>query len=484
MATTSPEPKRARVEAAPWLLPHVVLQVVHYLADADAANAFLHAVPPGARDESLDALATLFTEGVDFWPKTFLDDVLRTKDPSTVIKALPALRILDICENDARGVSLCRATPPVPTVDVNVIVSSTNLCDLRSILGGWVANITDLDVDSYAQPLNLQGLQRSLAECTRLKTITMSWRNPMFMDQDELDILLVAITESCPRIAVVSLTAPNFTVLEDSECLLELLARPSVTQFRLTGCAVAATATEDLVHGLRSLPSFESVRLECTGRSISMLRPSAPRPSRNLPILDIDASSVVQDTSVWDEAMCLAFPTVLRTFKVYNARMADFPQLPELRNLTLSNVELTSNAVASLCALLATTTTLTTLLFMTPSDFTQNVDAVLAALPRWLSRQRHACNVHLDVPTANAGVVAAIVEKTRSSHGVHLEVFNDINLAASKRVVTALGATSQMSVWLLSRRNMQDDELKALAKMHNVYYEGSYFVSPRPTPTQ
>ncbi|EQC34424.1 hypothetical protein SDRG_08194 [Saprolegnia diclina VS20] len=59
-----------RSTSAPWLLPPIALQILHYLDDADDAHAFLQAAPNDSLDDALDALRTLLAMDVELplWP--------------------------------------------------------------------------------------------------------------------------------------------------------------------------------------------------------------------------------------------------------------------------------------------------------------------------------------------------------------------------------------------------------------------------------
>ncbi|KDO25372.1 hypothetical protein SPRG_09313 [Saprolegnia parasitica CBS 223.65] len=100
--------KRALAEASPWLLPPIVLQVVHCLDATDHVLAFLHAVPSSARDKALDALATLLTEDANLWPVAAVAD-LNDMDVATVTRALPAFRQLAV-DRRSDVSNRCRST--------------------------------------------------------------------------------------------------------------------------------------------------------------------------------------------------------------------------------------------------------------------------------------------------------------------------------------------------------------------------------------
>ncbi|EQC40307.1 hypothetical protein SDRG_02209 [Saprolegnia diclina VS20] len=132
-----------QTDAASWLLPPIVQQVVHGLDTTEDVMAFLDAVPSGARDEPLDALMTLLEQKPHLWPETNMDD-LTYMDISTVTKALLAVRMLQL----------------LPSTNVRAIIGDDTR-SLESKFGHWSSSIAKLnfylqDTTCMLDGINLQ----------------------------------------------------------------------------------------------------------------------------------------------------------------------------------------------------------------------------------------------------------------------------------------------------------------------------------------
>ncbi|KDO25371.1 hypothetical protein SPRG_09312 [Saprolegnia parasitica CBS 223.65] len=327
------EPKRARVEAAPWMLPPIVLHMVRCLETTKEVLAFLHALPSDACDEPLEALVMLLTHEPGMWPDVVMGDVPESYIP---IKALPALRALHCAADDDfnyGGATFCARTPLPPTIDVYVSIMDVRY--LRSSCDTWLANVVDLTTARSDE--DAQDLQQQLGACPRLTALTIEWQTEM--SQNELDDVMAAIAASCPGLSALGLSTCSSSILESCESLLKWLARPIAKSFKLSYMHFPKLQADALMQALSSSPSLESIKLQSDlTRGKSIVRPSALWQTPHLRHLTIDAHNINTTHIIsWDDTTCLAFPPTLRSFRVYNTQMANFPPLPELQSLTLGN---------------------------------------------------------------------------------------------------------------------------------------------------
>ncbi|KDO25373.1 hypothetical protein SPRG_09314 [Saprolegnia parasitica CBS 223.65] len=463
------EVKRARAEASPWLLPPIVLQVVHCLDATDDVLAFLRAVPSSARDEALDALATLLTEDADLWPVAAAAD-LNGMDVATVTRALPAFRQLAV-DQSSDVLNRCRNTLLLLTTAGHAIVDYP--FDLQSSLGHWARNVVGLTIRVDEVPVDAGVLQQQLATCKDLRALTsfgVKWRGPE-VNQEQLDGVMTAITALCPNISDLRFTAAASATLESCESLREWLGQPRAQQFDLNGINFFPAAAKTLAHALLAAPMLHTIKLEDSSMVLgSFLDGSHALPPRQLRDMTIQ---------VWDNWDRATFPSTLRSLKLLIVTLRHFPlQLPELERLQLRYVDMTDDSVADLAAFLAATTTLHQLDLAYTYMNDDRLKPILNALPTWLDRQRRACYVRLDAMDVTAAALPTVLAQIRNTHEVQIELCgaDNLELAVGQRIVAALGATSQIKL-RFANEVWAPDDVKAASP--HVQYTNGWFLSPR-----
>ncbi|EQC40334.1 hypothetical protein SDRG_02235 [Saprolegnia diclina VS20] len=405
---------------------------------------------------------------------------LRISDPDATTSAifqrsnaaLPAFRKLMV-EQGSDVLNRCRSTLLPSTTAVHAIVYYPG--DLRSSLGRWVRNVVGFTIRVDEVPIDASVLQQQLATCEEPRALTsfgVEWRGPQ-VNQEQLDGVMAAITAFCPNICALHFTAAASGSLDNCESLVEWLDQSRAEQFQLNGINFSLAAAKTLAHALLASPGLHMIKLVDTS---SMLRffldPSLALPPRQLRDLTIQ----VQD--YWSR---IVFPSTLRSLKLAMMSLDHFLlQLPNLEHLQLRFVEMTRAAVADLAALLAATTTLHRLDLAYARLHDDHIKTLINALPTWLNRQQKACYVRLDMTDMTAALLPAAIANIRNTHEVQLELRNvdDLELAVSQRIVTALGATSRIKV-RFANEVWAPDDVKA-ASLH-VQYSDGWFVSPHAT---
>ncbi|EQC34433.1 hypothetical protein SDRG_08203 [Saprolegnia diclina VS20] len=406
--------KQARVEAAPWLLPPIVLQVVHYLDKASDVITFLDAAPNAARDKAFDALVTLLVAEPDLWPATGMDDLYKTSDTdddSIVTTALPALRKVLIAQGSEIGNGL------------------------------WAPNVVSLTIVINEEPLDCSVLQEELAasELTSLKSVHVDWNEEV--DDEQLDDAVAAITASCPNLCELDLATDVDSELETCESLLGWLARSGARQFKLGAIDFAPGAATDVAHALLSSTTLHTIQIFGAPNVLeSFLESSCTAPPQQLRNLTIGHGSSWLDVTV---------PTTVRTLELVYVKMKTFSSpLPEVQSLRLCHVTLTSDAVSSLAAVLAATTTLFRLDLGDTTLSDDQLQAILDALPHWLNRQHHKCYLRLHAKHRSEPRIAAVLTQIRNTLEVQIELCggDDFDFATCHNLLPGFGTTSRMQL--------------------------------------
>ncbi|EQC40310.1 hypothetical protein SDRG_02212 [Saprolegnia diclina VS20] len=349
---TMMEAKRAKTNAGRWLLPPVILQVIHYLDEASDALAILQAVPSDARDEALDALVTLLTQDEFLWPTAEVD-VLIKMDEATVITALPAFGHLKVNEK-AGAVDFCCRTPCPPMPNVRAAVDCVQ--DLQLKFGPWVPSIVHLDINVKRTPLESHALERELAACPKLEGLNVQWDD--VVDQTQLDDVMAAVAASCPRLAYLRLFSKTDANLQCCKRLLPWLSQPNARIFKLFGIDFASPAAKTLAHALLLTTTLETIKLDDASNVIlSFLAPSSPPLPRQLrklafkfgstsvdiPTLAAKLSpTVIRSLDVrFDETRDISpimttLPRTMRKLHLETVTMTVFPTLPKLQKLDFS----------------------------------------------------------------------------------------------------------------------------------------------------
>ncbi|EQC40309.1 hypothetical protein SDRG_02211 [Saprolegnia diclina VS20] len=502
MSPTKLVAKRARKEAAQWLLPPIVQQVVYCLESVEDVLAFLDAVPPDACNEALDTLRTLVENDAYLWPVPSVTDLAKI-DASIVSNVLPALHMVQVDIDDALT-DFCRRTPLPATTLVRAGVSS-DLQYFRLNDGHWISNIDNLGISVKCTSLDTSLLQQTLAACTNLQTLAIEWEDAI--DQDHFDKVMAAITASCPRLPNLILGAAKHFTLPRCESLLAWLARPSSRKFELICIDFAPRAATSLAIKMLSSTTLHTLTVsEAHHVLTSCLDPSAPPLPRQLRHLTFGtkkgwrdvasfagklAPSAIQrldlrfGTSLDISSIMAVVPPTVRTLKLDNVGTDFFPALPELQYVRLRRATLANEAIVALTALLATSTSLVRLDLEDATLPEDQLQLIHYALPRWLSRQQHACTARLHVTEANVAMLAAVMIMTRNTQFVHLELCDDdaCELVAQRSFVTALGTTSRMRLRLLTALSTEDEvEFEEFARLHHVECARGLFHSPKCTP--
>ncbi|KDO29180.1 hypothetical protein SPRG_05422 [Saprolegnia parasitica CBS 223.65] len=496
--------KRARVQAVrSWLLPPIVQQVVHCLDTPTDALAFLHAAPAEARDEALDALMTLLTQDEHMWPDSDVCFFVNM-DQEMVIKALPALRMLWIYE-EVGVADFCRRSPLPPTA--NVCAGVDDVLELRSMYGNWVPNVTDLSLGVDRAPLDSGVLRRELAACTKLTFLRIEWGDEM-IDQGQMDAVMMAAAALWPRLSNLRLFSETETTLQRCEHLVAWLTRPSTRRFSLIYIDFPVRAAKALAHALVASSTLRAIKLVFSHNVLAaFLDPSSPSLSRQLRHLSIHidadwdyvpslaaklSSSAIKSFNLVSKVrhevtpVMDALPATLRRLKLSNVQIASFPLLAELEYLKLCNVPLTSDAVAGLTAALAASTTLVRLKLANAQLPDDQLQQLLCALPRCLSRQKSKCEVYLQVTVVSEPLLITALAQMRNTEQVAMTLSGGdaLNLAACQRLLTALSATSHMELSLLPANWTSNDfaALDAYAALHHIPCLDDSYLSPSSTP--
>ncbi|EQC34444.1 hypothetical protein SDRG_08213 [Saprolegnia diclina VS20] len=495
--------KRAKANAGRWLLPPIVLQVVHYLDEASDVLACLHAVPSDARDEALDALVTLLTHDEFLWPTAEVD-VLIKLDEATVIKALPAFGKLLIHPYNPRVGDYCCRTPLPPTA--NVYVTVDNVHDLESKFGSWVPSIVRLVFSAESTPLERRDLARELAPCTNLQELYINWDDAV--DQAQLDDVMAAVTASCPRLAHLRLFSPTVVNLKCCKSLLPWLSQPNARVFKLLKIDFAPRAAKVMAHTLLSSTTLQTIKLFGSSNVVDAFfypsSPPLPRQLRNFALhfglTSVDSSTIAAKLSqttihsldlrfseLRDLLSIMAtFPRTVRRLRLSSVTMATFPTLPKLQELDLWAVTMTSEAVASLSAQLAASDSLVRLNLAEATLPNDQLETILSVLPRVLSSQRQACYVHLPVSIETEMLVTAVFFLTRNTQSVWLDMTADDShdVALRQRLLAAFRATSRMKLVIACNGAPRLDRnyVAQLAALHGIEYFGGWFHSPSRTP--
>ncbi|EQC34442.1 hypothetical protein SDRG_08211 [Saprolegnia diclina VS20] len=276
--TAMTESKRAKANTGRWLLPPIVLQVVHYLDEASDVLACLHAVPSDARDEALDALVTLLAQDGFLWPVAEVD-ALAKMDKVSVLKALPAFCKLVVNEDCPRVGDFCRCTPLPPTA--NVCAAVDNVHDLESKLGSWVPSIVRLVFSAESISLDRHDLARALAACTKLQELYIDWNDAV--DQAQLNDVMAAVAASCPRLAHLRVFSKTVVRLQCCKSLVAWLSLPHARVFKLFGIDFAPPAAKTLAHTLFTSTTLRTIKLLGASNVLeAFLNPSYPPLPRQL----------------------------------------------------------------------------------------------------------------------------------------------------------------------------------------------------------
>ncbi|EQC34441.1 hypothetical protein SDRG_08210 [Saprolegnia diclina VS20] len=379
---------RAPAESAPWLLPPIVLQVVHCLYAAKDVMAFLHAVPINARDEALNALVALLADAnavpEHLWPLTFAD-ALQSADAATVLRALPALRKLRAREDDhnvTANVFHVMALPPTTPVEAYI----SDVRNLRETFGLWARNIVTLNIDIEEDPSDQRDLAAALMACPKLEALAIEWFSEI--NAEQLDTFHARLPKPWQH-ALRTTSTLGTTKLAFASSVLDALLDPS------------SPPVPRQLHTLTLSPQDTWVDETYASDKLA-------------------SSAVSRMTLGYDDCyvtpIMTALPPTLLYLTVSYATMTRFPLLPQLQHLKLEGVTLSSNAVADLTSWLASSPSLLRLdlnHLALPDD---QLQSILDILPPWLSRQKSMCCVRLTVTEATAMVLARTIVEMRNTH--------------------------------------------------------------------
>ncbi|KDO32207.1 hypothetical protein SPRG_03424 [Saprolegnia parasitica CBS 223.65] len=316
---------------------------------------------------------------------------------------------------------------------------------------------------------------------------------------------MATIVASCPRLARLHLSAMDEVVLQSCDGLLDWLARPSARLLKLDSIEFAPRAAKTLARVLLSSTTLRTIMLFYTPHTRdAFFDPTAPPLPRQLRKLTIEldanwditpalfdklATSAVTRLHLRSDVhrdvapVVAALAPTLKALKLDEAKMKRLPPLPVLQYLQLSDVTLASEAVVDLASLLVTSTSLFRLDLRHSELPDDQLQTILYALPRWLSRQQRTCYVYLSVSPETETLVTAALLRTRNTLEVQLEI-NSAELAVCQRLLTVLGATSRMKMRFicLGDRICNHERLETHARLQRVETESSWLLSPSTTP--
>ncbi|EQC40313.1 hypothetical protein SDRG_02215 [Saprolegnia diclina VS20] len=530
---------RVRVTTAPWLLPHLVLEVLHYLDDADDVYAFLAAAPDGTLDDALDSLRTLLCLTNDYtfarWPTPYIGDLDGAYGswPSVVARALPAFATLKVEYDQGfyHTYEICHGTTLPPTTVVHASVfhagrsyslrgrklpSKYEVTNVRAGLGRWLPNVKFLTLESDDSLSSDTVVQEALKACPRLRGLYLDQCDP-FYSYDGVDLLTV-VSVMCPELECLSL-GPS-SDYSNSKPLVAWLARPATRHLRLDLVDFRDDADDEVATAILSSATLETIELiDMPSLARVVMRASSPRLPHQLRHLrmhfdrsrcsDDDASqppfspadtvalaakiatSDLASLELHLEVPCDLTPVVtallqlpkLAKLVLRTAHVTSFPPLRHLWHLTLNHVTFSDDAIASLAALLCSSPKLVELDLWYDELPDHQAKMIFDALPAWLSHRGTTCKIRLGIKSdAHARAFATALTRTRNSHRVKFWVWSSgLSLEATKHLVAALGSTSRMAVlFTISpfHGSTAKQELEALSAEHGVGIKGYSFLSP------
>ncbi|EQC40314.1 hypothetical protein SDRG_02216 [Saprolegnia diclina VS20] len=496
-----------RATSAPWLLPPIALQILHYFDDTDDARAFLLAAPNDSLDDALNALRMLFAMGLELpmWPTPRLSslDAAYHDCPNIVTKALPLFKTIAVdCSQDCSSICQITVLPPTTVVSAVVQYDVTSVC---TGLGKWLPNLVNLMVTTPSHVDFAAVVKDSLSSCPRLRSLTINQDD--VLTQDTFDAALIAVVAACPQAERIVMNSTKRSPLSDCKTLLAWLALPTARHLELNGTDFQGEPSAELATAMLTSTRLETIELlEAPSLARAILSPSSPplpRQLRHLAIWDYTrdmndvspplafdeadmadlaakiANSHLKSLDLWLEAPCDAtsvlcvsahIPTLTK-LAARKATLTSFPPLTQLLHLELSSVTLSDKAVESLAALLRSSPKLVQLhLGNDPLPISQ-ANTILRALPQWLSHRGSACGVHLAIQSdACATAFAAALAQTSNTHKVKITVSaRGLSVKAKTRIVAALASTSRMALVFSGFQNlMEDADLEACGRQHHL----------------
>ncbi|EQC34443.1 hypothetical protein SDRG_08212 [Saprolegnia diclina VS20] len=147
---------------------------------------------------------------------------------------------------------------------------------------------------------------------------------------------------------------------------------------------------------------------------------------------------------------------------------------------------MTSDAFASLSAQLIASDSLLSLNLADAALPKDQLETILFALPRMLSRQRQACFVGLPVSIETEMLVTAVFFLVRNTQYVWLDLTADdsFDLAMSQRLLTAFRATSRMRLGFFGKDApvVHEEDVTRYAALYGIECANWWYRSPRRMP--
>ncbi|EQC40317.1 hypothetical protein SDRG_02219 [Saprolegnia diclina VS20] len=392
-----------RSTSAPWLLPPIALQILHYLDDADDAHAFLQAAPNDSLDDALDALRTLLAMDVELplWPTAHIAG-LDEAYTSVFATALPLFKTITVTSSQ-NNCKICHATELPPTTALSATVED-GVISVRAALGDWLPRLVDLKVMS-GNDLNAVALVKDdLSACHDLRALTMNQEDGL--GQDAFDAALTAVIATCPQVERICVGSSSLSYMSDCKHLVAWLALPSARHLKVECTDFQDELGAELAVAMLTSTTLETIELsEVPNLTRAILCPSSPpMPSQlqHLTICDcmttggydswddgnnttvdppsafdesnvvdvatkISTASSLKSLDLWSRTSCDATPVVnilpqlptLTKLALQDVHLAAFPSLRQLWHLELWWVSFSDDAIASLATLLCSSPKLT-----------------------------------------------------------------------------------------------------------------------------
>ena len=291
---------------------------------------------------------------------------------------------------------------------------------------------------------------------------------------------MTAILTACPHLSQLRLASERRSRLQRCNGLVTWLSRPSARELKLINIDFTPRTATTLARTLSSSTTLHTIKLMQVPTTVeAFMDPSSPPLPLQLRNLTVGRGGG------GDNLVALAFPPNMRKLKLINVTLTSFPSLLTLKALQLCRVKLTTDAVADITSLLATSMRLSSLSLHDANLPDDQLDAILYALPCWLSRQRKDCLVRLCLTNKGAEQLAMAMALTHNTHAVNWQVDGDdsLELATCQRLVTALGATSRMELnFMMQWTKKQTKLLEQHGELQRVKTNGYRFYSPKTAP--
>ncbi|EQC40316.1 hypothetical protein SDRG_02218 [Saprolegnia diclina VS20] len=516
-----------RATSAPWLLPPIALQILHYLDDADDARAYLQAAPDGSLDDALDALRTLLAKNklLSLWPMPHIASLDKAyyADPTVVMRALPLFKEITFTSRRA-GWTICEGAHAIVLPPTTAVIADVNLevvGSVREALGKWLPNLAALNIGNELYQDLAAVVADNLSACHGLRTLSLHQEEEL--DRESFVHTLTAIVATCPQVERISVGSSSYSPVWDCKALLAWLALPTARHLKLDGTDFQDESGFELAMVMLTSSTLETITLSdvpsLTRAVVSPFSPPLPQNLRHLTIIDsmlaqepgkddtfndmygngedddvVDPPLPFNDGDVAALAAKLSTASRLEGFSLTAPTFCDatplvnvLVQLPTLNRLFLCDVHLTSfPPLRPLLYLHLVSVTfsdkaiehLATLLFSTPKllqlDLSYQYNplpdgqfrTILRALPQWLSGRSAVCRVNISMAgNACASDMAAALAQTRNSHKVKIMLrTNGVSLDAKKQLVAAIASTSQMALFIDGANRLEEDELKAYGR--------------------